>query len=280
MHLQMILLALVVTILVHHFSHGTENWGQRWRWARIRLAIPPLFLTSTALAILSMSMQGALTWDNQIAFFLATFWLLWVGLCGFRLTLAAQRTVQNVQKLPRISIAGQPARLVQDPGIFAAQVGFWQSELMVSQGCLDNLRGEYLAAVLAHESAHCYHRDTFWFFWLGWLSDTMGWLSTTPKLWQEVLLLREQRADRRASDQVDVLVMAEALLQVASSQHRQTHFCVPALSAAENLSERIEALLHSENPEPKEPIYSWVCWMITALPLATLPFHALVRHCP
>jgi Zn-dependent protease with chaperone function len=280
MHLQMILLALIVTMLFHHLSHGVENWSRRWHWAWIRLAIPPLLLTTTAAAILSMSMQGSLTWDNQIAFFFATFWLLWVGLCGFRLTLSAQRTIQNLQELPLVCVAGQPARLVQDPGIFAAQVGFWESELMVSQGLFDTLQEKHLAAVLAHESAHCHYRDTFWFFWLGWLTDTMGWLSTTPKLWQEALLLREQRADRRAAVQVDALVMAEALLQVASSRHHQTHVCVPALSAAENLSERIEALLHPEILEPEKLAYAWIWWMTVALPLATLPFHSLIRHCP
>jgi Zn-dependent protease with chaperone function len=280
MHLQMILLALAVTMLFHLLSHGGENWSQRWHWAWIRLAIPPLLLTTTASAILSMSMQGALTWDNQIAFCLSTFWLLWVGLCGFRLVLAAQRTIQNLQKLPRITVAGQPARLVQDPGIFAAQVGFWENELMVSQGLFDTLQGEHLAAVLAHESAHCHYRDTFWFFWLGWLADTMGWLTTTPKLWQEALLLREQRADKRAVTQVDALVMAGALLQVASSQYSQTHVCVPVLSAAENLSERIEALLHPDTLEHEKPLYAWGWWMIIALPLATLPFHTLVKHCP
>jgi Zn-dependent protease with chaperone function len=280
MHLQMILLALVVTVLFHHLSHGVENWSRRWHWAVLRLAIPPLLLTTTATAILSMSMQGTLTWDNQIAFFWSTFWLLWVGVCGLRLMLVAQRTIQHMQTLPLITAAGQPARLIQDPGIFAAQVGFWESELMISQGLCDTLQEKHLAAVLAHESAHCHYRDTFWFFWLGWLTHTMAWLSTTPKLWQEALLLREQRADRRAAVQVDALIMAEALLQVASSQHAQTHFCVPAFSAAENLSERIEALLHPENLEPEKRAYSWFFWMITLLPLATLPFHSLVRHCP
>jgi Zn-dependent protease with chaperone function len=280
MHLQMLLLALVVTMLFHHLSHGVENWSRRWHWAWIRLALPPLLLTTTASAIVSMSMQGALTWENQIAFFFATFWLLWVGGCGFRLTLSAQRTLQNLQKLPLVFVGGQPARLVQDPGIFAAQVGFWESELMVSQGLCNTLQEQHLAAVLAHESAHYHYRDTFWFFWLGWLTDTMGWLSTTPKLWQEALLLREQRADKRAVAQVDALVMAEALLQVASSRHHQAHVCVPILSAAENLSERIEALLNPETPKPEKYFYFLTWWMIVVFPLATLPFHTLVKHCP
>lgn len=272
----MILLALAVTILLQRTNNQLEHWSQRWNWALISLAMPPLLLTTTAFAILSMSLQGSLTWDNQIAFFLATFWLLWVNLCGCRLVISAQRTMRGLRKLPRITIAGQPARLIQDSGIFAAQVGFWHSELMVSQGLLEKLGGDHLAAVLAHESAHCHYRDTFWFFWLGWLTDAMGWL--TQKQWQELLLLREQRADRRAAAQVDALVMAEALLQVAGFRHTQEHFCVPALSAAENLSERIKALMHSESAEPMP--YPWLWWMIIALPLATLPFHAIAKHCP
>ncbi len=280
MHVQMILLTLATTFLFHHLGQGSETWSRRWHWAWIRLAVPPLLMTTTAFAILCMSLQGSLTWDNQITFFLSTFWLLWMGLCGLRIAVSAQRTIQNVQNLPLVTLCGQPARLVQDPGIFAAQVGFWQSELMVSQGLFEDLHGDHLAAVLAHESAHRHYRDTFWFFWLGWLSDTMTWFPKTQKLWAEVLLLREQRADRRAAAQVDTLVMAEALLQVASSRHHQAHFCVPALSAAENLSERIEALLQPEKLEPEKQFYSWVWWMTIVLPLATLPFHTLARHCP
>jgi Zn-dependent protease with chaperone function len=50
---------------------------------------------------------------------------------------------------------------------------------------------------LAHEQAHAHYRDTFWFFWLNVLTS---WLPHTEALWQEILFLREIRADEKAKE--------------------------------------------------------------------------------
>ena len=82
---------------------------------------------------------------------------------------------------------------------------------------LDALDRPHLDAVLAHEQAHVYYRDTFWFFWLGWIRSFTIWLPNTEAVWQELLLLRELRADRQATEQVDFLLLAESLLIVAQN---------------------------------------------------------------
>ena len=82
-----------------------------------------------------------------------------------RLSISA-RKFSTYQRQP---IVGKTARILETDFLYSAQIGFWQSELVVSQGLLKSLDSEHLNAVLAHEQAHVYYRDTFWFFWLGWL---------------------------------------------------------------------------------------------------------------
>jgi Zn-dependent protease with chaperone function len=104
------------------------------------------------------------------------------------------------------------AKILEIPALFAAQVGFWDSQLVLSRRLVDTLPPEHLAAVLYHEQAHVYYRDTFWFFWLGCGRHIAPWLPHTEALWQELLLLRELRADRWALNHTDGLLLAEALV--------------------------------------------------------------------
>jgi Zn-dependent protease with chaperone function len=93
---------------------------------------------------------------------------------------------------------GEHSRVLDNPIPFSALIGFWQPELIVSQGLLNTLDQDHLEAVFKHEQGHYYYRDTFWFFWLGWVRSISAWLPNTEALWQELLLLREMRADRWA----------------------------------------------------------------------------------
>ena len=104
--------------------------------------------------------------------------------------------------------------------MFSAQVGLWSSglwssELVVSQGLLDHLDDEHLDAVLAHEAGHDYYRDTFLVL-LARVTKAVNLLAPpiSESLWQELLLLREMRADRWAARSVDTLVLAESLMSV------------------------------------------------------------------
>jgi Zn-dependent protease with chaperone function len=143
----------------------------------------------------------------------------------------------------------------------------------VSQGLCQLLDAEHLQAVLLHEQAHSYYRDTFWGFWLGWLRRLTAWLPHTEALWQELLFLRELRADHWAAQQSDPLLLAEALLSVVSMP------VAPELGTAlkpeavnQRLAQRIEALLQ---PPEDTPIDRWrwvnLAWVL--LPLLVIPFH-------
>jgi Zn-dependent protease with chaperone function len=142
---------------------------------------------------------------------------------------------------------------------------------------LQTLKPEHLEAVLTHEQAHHYYRDTFWFFWLGWLRRITSWLPNTESLWQELLILRELRADRWAAGRVDALLLAESLLMVVSTPMMGAeNFCAAFSRAApyNRLQERIEALLEQPESPTQSNLWTW-CWVLLALlPLIAVPFHS------
>jgi Zn-dependent protease with chaperone function len=178
----------------------------------------------------------------------------------------------------RNQLGGSPAtaRLLESPTLFIAQIGFWQPELLVSQGLLHKLQPEHLEAVLTHEEAHHYYRDTFWFFWLGWVRSCSAWLPNTESLWQELLLLREIRADGWAAKRVDALLLAESLLMVVSaSVMPSANFCA-AFSCPvprNRLQERIDALLGEVDYSTPSSFWTWSWVILALLPLVAVPFH-------
>jgi hypothetical protein len=172
---------------------------------------------------------------------------------------------------------GEHSRVLDNPIPFSALIGFWQPELIVSQGLLNTLDQDHLEAVFKHEQGHYYYRDTFWFFWLGWVRSISAWLPNTEALWQELLLLREMRADRWAAQQVDPLLLAESLLVVISTLPVQSDNCCAAFSCAapyNRLEERIEALLAEPELISQPSLLSWTWLLLAFLPFAAVPFHA------
>jgi Zn-dependent protease with chaperone function len=195
--------------------------------------------------------------------------LLWLTALGWR-------SSWQMRQYPQRDLQGLSGRIIDHALPFAAQVGIWRSQLIVSQGLLDCLTAEQLEAVLAHEEAHAHHRDTFWFFWLGWLRQITAWLPHTETLWQELLLLRELRADRWAAQRVDSLLLAESLLLVVQSPLASSQ----AFSAAfgddpmlNRLEERIDALLSDTTDSYNNPPYLWLGLSIALFPLLTMVFH-------
>gem|GEM_PF-1996989 len=171
------------------------------------------------------------------------------------------RSLQSARHCPLVHLEGKQVRLLNTAALFAGQIGFWQPELVVSQGLLQTLSPNHVESVLAHEQGHFYYRDTFWFFWLGWVRSCTAWLPNTDALWQELLVLRELRADSYAASQVDPLLLAESLLLVVSngSVFSQSEICCAALgdSVGDRLEQRIEALLAPPNHTPEAKFPSW-----------------------
>lgn len=278
MHFLLTGLAIGIGLLLRCGSvPGEGNWATRWQFALTRLLLPPLLLLTMSGAVVWMGMDGAM-----LGF--STGWigyLFSIAVVGFALltlfyrTWQGWRSAQQVQCYPCEAIAQTSGHLLETEIPFAAQVGFWRSKLVVSRGLLNQLNSEQLEAVLTHEQAHAHYHDTFWFFWLGWLGQITFWLPQTEALWQELLLLRELRADAWAAQRVDPIVVAESLLQIV--QNIQTPF--PTLQAGFNtdltldrLEERIEALL-SPDQQIERQGRSWLWLGLGLLPLLTLPLH-------
>lgn len=278
MHLFMILSALTLAIAVRvSWRQNTQDGS--WGRSLLFFLFSPLLLLITGLAVLCMGTQGTMIGlpVGRASYWLTWFLFAWIGFCGLKLAWLGWQSVQKTRTYPSLDLAGTSGRVLETNALFSALVGFWQPELVVSKGMLHTLTSEQLAAVIAHEQAHYYYRDTFWFFWLGWIRTCTAWLPNTEALWQELLLLRELRADAQAAQQVDPLVLAESLvLVVRSSIMPMTSFCATfsAVMQSDRLTERIEALLASPEP-PTQPQIKWSFWLLLAfLPLATVPFHS------
>jgi hypothetical protein len=220
--------------------------------------------------------------SSLISYFSAIIWLVFAIFCLIKLSYQTWQTHRDFSSYPLKKITAQKARVLAVDFPYSARVGFWKSELIVTQGLLNLLDREHLQAVLAHEQAHQEYHDTFWFFWLGWLRSMSSWLPNSENLWSELVFLRELRADKYASGQVDYLLLAESLLLVAEKVNQVAEIsfsdsCCVALndhSLNNRLLERIDALVESEKPE--FPRFNYQVWLLLSLSLA--PFLLLPLH--
>lgn len=291
MHLLMLFVAVFIACLLRiAVSRGAGNWQSDWQRSLFFLIFPPLLLLMTALAVLFMGSNGTmLGFEGSLVgyVFAAIFWL-WAIYSFATLTYRGWIACRELEKYPEQIICGKTARIVDVELPYSAQIGFWEPKLVVSTGLLEILDAEHLEAVIAHEEAHKIERHTFWFFALGWLRSTTAWLPHTNALWQELLFWRELRADKRATQQVDPLVLAEALIAVAqsavaSSPNLDTSFscsfasnCSKEVVRSDRLAARIDALL-SPNELPTINHFSdWFSWgwvLLIFLPWMTIPLH-------
>ncbi|MEB3123543.1 MAG: M56 family metallopeptidase, partial [Snowella sp.] len=245
-----------------------------WQKSLFFFVFPPILLLMTALAVVSMGYQGMMFGlkASWLSYSLAIAFLLWsLGLGLYRLG-QATRSIQQIQHYPQGFTQNQPTRILDIPFPYSAQIGLWNPELVISQGLLDSLDEEHLQAVLAHENAHYYYRDTFWFFCLGWLREISFWLPQTEQLWQDLLFMREVRADKKAAQQVDPLLLAESLMLVAKNMQKIS--VLPnfeAICAAFNhqdnrLITRINYLIEpSHTLKIENNLFSWILFTLAFL---------------
>jgi Peptidase family M48 len=269
-------------------------WLQRWDRTLAIFLLPPLLLFTTSVSIVWMGPHGRMVWvgNDWLSYSLAIGFLGGAGLYLLKLASSGWRMLRQVRTYPTTKLGGKKARILNLATPYIAQIGFWQPELVVTQGLLDNLGTEHLAAVLAHEQAHYRYRDPWCFFWLGWIRQLTTWLPQTEAMWQELLVLRELRADRWASKQTDPLLVAEALLLVVQNTSIFTeHFWTAFSQAAppDRLSQRLEALLEIAQPthpriqQPPQSLtellckridlLAWIWLLVGFLPLLAVAFH-------
>ncbi len=262
------------------------TWIERWNLTLSKFLLPPLLLFTTSVSIIWMGPHGRMVWvgNDWLSYNIAIGCLVFAAFYLLKLTLAGWQILQQVRTYPEIKLDGKKVRLLDLPTSYIAQIGFWQPELVITQGLLDNLDIEHLGAVLAHEQAHFRYRDTFCFFCLGWIRQITIWLPQTEVMWQELLVLRELRADRWASKQTDPLLVAEALLLVVQNTSIFTEdFCTAFSQVApvDRLTQRINALLAVYEPKNMQAqkiersidIWLWIYLLVGLLPLLTIPLH-------
>jgi len=279
MHLMMLLFVLVLTWLLRWSGGNLVKTGQQlWRLRLRQFLLSPLLLLTTGIALVWMGPKGTMVrwWEGWLSYVLALGFLALAIVLLVSLALEGKRSLHQVRTYPSFPLDGQAGRLLPTTIPFVAQVGFWKPELVISQGLLDTLDTEHLEAVLTHEQAHYYYRDTFWFFWLGWLRRLTAWLPQTEALWQELLSLREQRADAWASQTVDPLLLAESVMQMAGAPDLYSEsFCAAFSSVAprSRLEERIALLLSQPESFQSQSPWMWAWMLLVLLPLAAIPFH-------
>lgn len=279
MHLGILFMAVAIAIFIRLCWFRTSGtWADRWQRTLGAFLLPPILVLTTSLTVLGMGHHGTML-RHSVGWLGCHFALGFLGFAGILLVyLFGQqwRSLQQVCSLKAVDVSGKTGRVLETPDLFAAQVGIWKSELVVSRGLLKSLSTEQLEAVLSHEEAHGYYRDTFFFFWLNWMRRFTFWLPRTESLWQDLLLLRELRADQWAAQRVDALTLAETLLFVVRSasttpNHHCAAFCDTASST--RLEERINFLL--TQPEVTQSRYQLWVWVLPA----TLPMLTTLLHC-
>jgi Zn-dependent protease with chaperone function len=239
---------------------------------------PPLLLLTTAVAIVLMGFHGTMLGirASWMGYTIAVGFLVVAGCLLLQLIYQGDRCIQRLKQYPQQKICSQTARIIELDFPYSAQIGFWHSQLVISRGLLTALDREHLEAVLAHELAHAYYHDTFWFFWLGWLRHLTCWLPNTELLWQELLLLRELRADHHAASTFDPLLLAESLLTIARAPLQPSSILSASFNdpqLGDRLTARIDCLLtESESISLTSwQNWSWIFWLI--VPLITIFFH-------
>jgi Zn-dependent protease with chaperone function len=284
MHLSFILLSITAVFCIRLGAGNVQRtrkcaWSHRWQRSLSLFLLPPLLLAMTALAVMLMGTDGYMLGlpVGWMGYLLALCFLGYVGVRWVELVVGGWRSIWAVEAYSLFNFQKTVGHILDTPALFAAQVGFWNSKLVMSRGLLDSFDDNQIEAVLTHEAAHYHYRDTFWFFWLGWLRQSTSWLPYSEALWQELLLLRELRADQWAAQRVDALLLAETLLLVVKDPAIHPEFDCAAFGAAapvDRLEERIEALLTGA----EESYQSWsiaFLWLLVALlPLLTMLLHS------
>jgi Zn-dependent protease with chaperone function len=286
MHLIMFLsiLALAWGLRCTWTETSVAPWTCRWHRTLELFLLPPLLLFTSAIAVIWMGPHGQMVWvwEGWLSYLLAIGLLGFAAIHSIELVGDSQKILHQIRTYPISNLHDHRVRILDSIAPYSAQIGWWEPELVVTQGLLDTLGTEHLEAVLVHEQAHYYYRDTFYFSWLGLVRRITGWLPQTEAIWQELLVLRELRADRWASKQTDPLLIAEALLFVVQSTSTFTEPCCVAfnnITPPNRLTQRIEALLTTTTAEVEHLDRSvnwwfWLCLLMTLLPLLIVPFHS------
>ena len=288
MHFLMIISAIFLSVGLRLIAPVVgRRWQESWQRSLFFFLFPSLLLSMTFVSIICMGYRGQMfgMTTGRFPYLLATIFCSSAIFLLLRHSLQAWQFIQQISRFPQIEIAGESARILDIDFPYIAQVGFWRSQLIVSRGLLNCLNQQHLNAVLAHEKAHRDCHDTFWFFWLGWLKSFTRYLPNSEAWCQELLRLRELRADWQAAQQQDPLLLAESLLIITKNVAQKPfnpacQAIVMPLDGAMptyRLTERIEFLLEQIEQTENTIDNHWWNWgwiILIFLPLVMIPLHS------
>lgn len=279
MHFILIFSALFVAYSIRLISQ--LKWiksEKKWGLSLFLFGFPPLLLFMTCFTVFFMGYHGEM-WGikaSKFSYYLSVCFLIFSIFTFIKITWDLHKLSKLVAEYPLQNIGGKTIKILETSFPYAAQVGFWRSQLVMSSGLIKLLSKEHLKAVIAHESAHEIHKDTFFFFWLSYLERLTFWLPNNENLWNNLLLLRELRADNTASKTVDYLLIAEALLMVTTASiniPKPLMFNLECPFTNCRLEERIDNLLDNSLDNSK---FNWqqILWVILIfIPWIFFPFH-------
>ncbi|MBL1210551.1 M56 family metallopeptidase [Geminocystis sp. GBBB08] len=279
MHFIFIFSALFIAYSIRLISQLKGiKYQKNWGLSLFLFGFPPLLLLMTCVTVFFMGYHGEM-WGikaSKFSYYLSVSFLVFALFTLIKITWDLQKLFLLIRKYPLQNIGGKNIKILQTSFPYAAQVGFWRSQLVMSSGLIKLLSKEHLNAVIAHESAHEIHKDTFFFFWLSYLERLTFWLPNNENLWSNLLLLRELRADNTAAKTVDYLLIAEALLTVTTATinaPKPLTFNLECPFTNCRLEERIENLLDNSFRYSK---FNWqeILWLILIfIPWIFFPFH-------
>jgi Zn-dependent protease with chaperone function len=289
MHGSLLLLTGLIAVVWRWRWRSTAGpWAARWQSALVAFCLPPLMILLAASAVLSMGHHGTMMgWSvSPLGCWVS------LGALGFASGVVAHTLMRMAATQLRLRQyrtvplpTGGHARCLEIDLPVAAQVGLWHSSLLVSRGWLEHLTLAEQQAMVAHEQAHADYRDPLQFLGLGMIWRFSSWMPNTQTLWEELLLLREIRADQRAARTSDPLLLAELLVKLSRQMTLATQGYAsdiePCVGFNESLSlsrleQRVNALLEPDSAaEPAVPVLGRLMWLIVAvLPLATTWLHS------
>jgi hypothetical protein len=288
MHSSLLLLTVAIAVVWRwQWRSPTGSWRLRWQSALTAFCLPPLMVVLAAGAVLYMGHHGTMMgWSvSPMGCWVSRGVLGWFGGVGVYALGQAAKTEWWLRHQATVSLpTGGQARCLEIDLPVAALVGLSPASLLVSRGWLEQLTLAEQQAMVAHEQAHADYGDPLWFWGLGVIRRFASWLPHTQALWEELLLLREIRADQQAASTHDPLLLAELLVnlsrQMTLAAQGNTPDIAPYLGFNEPLSlsrleQRVNALLAPDViAEPTALRLQPLLWLlVTALPLAAPWFH-------
>ncbi|AFZ48292.1 peptidase M48 Ste24p [Cyanobacterium stanieri PCC 7202] len=290
MHFLVIVIAIICAYIIRYISQIDYFKKQKnWNYSLFFFIAPVLLILMSSMAIITMGYEGQM-WGVQatiISYILA--WLC-IGFAMINLVIYGieiKLISKKIDKFAQEKVLGHQVKILETSFPYAGLMGFSQQEkslfkslnksyLVLSRGLINLLSPDHLQAVIAHEKAHQTHHDPLIFFCLSYCKRITFWLPNNNLIWQDLILLRELRADHTASKSVDFLLLAESLLIVTQKAMEESNplegnFICPFINF--RLNDRIEALIDEQKSLNPFKWYqlSWI--LLVFIPFLTIPFH-------